>query len=339
MTAPAPLFVICDRCRAEGLAGEDPFEAFGALLDFEPVPRRKNRADGWDSEVQRAYIAALSLTGSKRQAARAVGKAAFGVDQLLAAEGSEGFRAAHDEAMAMAADERGRRLAEGVRAVAGERSGWRPAAPPWSRSASRSGPRSGTAAVQPPPGPGAEAAPPPPLEIGAALEAMDDVYLDTLFAIIRKYRLKLEAEHRCRHEGRIAEADFYLRQMTMLEVSMDVVSGNGMEVLKRARLGDYGLLAIAETGMSIFLDGARREYWEEQGAPPRPEYPPRHLLEQKDGFATEPLTTSQGFSGEGAAEKKAAIDAQCARDARAQVEWEAEALRDHERRRDGAADS
>src|SRR3954452_22933299 len=112
---PHPLFVICDRCRSEGLAGEDPFEAFGDLLDFEPVPRRKKRADGWDAEVQRAFVAALSLTGSYRQAARAVGKAAFGVDQLLRSPGSEGFAAACGQAMAMAADERSRRLAEGVR--------------------------------------------------------------------------------------------------------------------------------------------------------------------------------------------------------------------------------
>lgn len=38
--------VICDHCRAEGLAGEGPFADFGAFFDFEPVPRRKNRADG-----------------------------------------------------------------------------------------------------------------------------------------------------------------------------------------------------------------------------------------------------------------------------------------------------
>src|SRR3954452_1525063 len=94
-----PIPVVCDRCRAEGLAGEDPFEAFGALLDFEPVPRRMNRADGWDAEVQRAYIAALSLTGSDRAAARAVGKAAFGIKQLLNSPGSEGFAAAREEAM------------------------------------------------------------------------------------------------------------------------------------------------------------------------------------------------------------------------------------------------
>jgi hypothetical protein len=174
--------------------------------------------------------------------------------------------------------------------------------------------------------------------MGEALEAMDDEYLRTLVAIVRKYQVKLEAERRCRLEGRIAEADFYLRQITMLEVAMDVVSGDGMEVLKKARLGDYGLLTIAETGMSVLLDGARRKFWEEQGDPPRPEYPPRHLLEQKDGFATEPLTTGQGFYGEGAAEKRAAIAAQCARDAEAHIAWEAEALRDFEERRARQAD-
>jgi hypothetical protein len=126
--------VLCDRCRAEGRAGEDPFAAFGALLDFDPVPRRTNRADGWDSEVQRAYIAALSLTGSDRAACRAVGRSAFGVTQLLAHEGSESFAAAREEALAIAADARRLRLAEGVRAVAAEQAGWRPPDPPWSRT-------------------------------------------------------------------------------------------------------------------------------------------------------------------------------------------------------------
>jgi hypothetical protein len=124
----------------------------------------------------------------------------------------------------------------------------------------------------------------------------------------------------------------------MLEVAADVIGGNALEVLKRARLGgDYGLLTIAETNVSAYLDAARRTWWDEQGDPPRPEYPPRHLLQQHDGFANEPLTTIQGFHGEGGAEKRAAIDAQIARDAAAQVEWEAEALRDFERRRDSDA--
>jgi hypothetical protein len=139
--SPSAFPVICDRCRAEGLAGTDPFEAFGDLLDFQPVARRKRRADGWDETCQRAFIAALSLTGSIRAAARAVDKAAFGVDQLLASPGSEGFSAAMDEAFAMAADERSRRIAESLRAVAAERSDWRPPAPPWAKAASRPPPR------------------------------------------------------------------------------------------------------------------------------------------------------------------------------------------------------
>ena len=65
-----PIPVICDRCRAEGFGNAEEFADFGDLLDFEPVPRRP-RADGWTPEVQRAFIAALAVTGSDRQAARA----------------------------------------------------------------------------------------------------------------------------------------------------------------------------------------------------------------------------------------------------------------------------
>ena len=36
--APA-IPVICDRCREEGLAGDDPFTAIRDLLNFEPVQR------------------------------------------------------------------------------------------------------------------------------------------------------------------------------------------------------------------------------------------------------------------------------------------------------------
>lgn len=329
MATQDPFPVLCDRCRAEGLAGEAEFErlaGLGDLLDFEPVPRKIERADGWTAEIQRAFVAALAVTGSNRQAATVVERAAYGVTQLRQAEGNEGFLAACDEAMEIWRErERVRRADNLLAAARGETARRGPGRPrlAWSGAATR----------RPPPAPPEPAAAPAPLEIEAALDAMDEDYLETLVAIVRKYRIKLESERRCRLEGRIAEADFYLRQITMLEVAMDVVGGNGMEVLKRARLGEYGSLDIAETGMSIFLDGARREYWQEMGEPPRPEYPPRHLLEQHEGFATEPLTTSLGFYGEGAAEKRAAIDAQCARDARAQVEWEAEALRDWEERR------
>jgi hypothetical protein len=324
-----PIPVVCDLCRAEGQAGEDPFEAFGALLDFEPVPRKKNRVDGWDAETQRAFIAVLSLTGSIRQAARAVGKAQFGAEQLFRAEGNESFLAAAEQAQAMAADDRGRRLAEGVRAVAAERTGRRIADPPWSRAANRR---------LPAPEPQAETVEESPApDEGELTKHLSTEQLQIIVSIINKYQLKLAAERSCRLEGRIAEADFYLRQITMLEVAADVVSGDGMAVLKRARLGDHDLLHIAETDMSMYLDAARRRFWDEMGEPPRPEYPPRHLLEQHEGHATEPLTTSQFFHGGGAADRRAEIEAQCARDARAQVEWEAEARRDYERRRDSDA--
>jgi hypothetical protein len=319
MTSRLPLPVLCDRCRAEGLAGEAEFAALadlGDLLDFEPVPRRK-RANGWDEAVQRAFIAALAVTGSDKQAATVVGRNAYGVNQLCEAKGNEGFLAARARAFEIFAEkERVRRSDALLAAVKGEEA----------RARGRHRLAWSDAATRRPPLPEREADPflPDPDEDESTRD-IPDGDLALIVAIVHNYRLKLEAERRCRLEGRIAEADFYLRQITMLEVSLDVVSGNGMAALKRARLGDHGLLAIAETGWSALLDGARRRFWEQAGEPPRPEYPPRHLLVQHDGYATEPLTTSQGFYGEGAAEKRAAIERQCEEDARAQVEWEARA--------------
>lgn len=327
MTNREPFPVLCDRCRAEGLAGEAGFTelaGLGDLLDFEPVPRRVARADGWTPETQRAYVAALAVTGSERQACAVVGRAAYGITQLRSAKGNAGFLAACDKALDIWRErERVRRSDNLLAAARGEaaRTRGRPRLA-WGGAATRRLP-----AAEP-----AEAHVPDPDEDESTRD-IPTAQLQTLVSIVCKYRLKLEAERRCRLEGRIAEADFYLRQITMLEVAMDVVDGDGMAVLKRARLGEYGLLDIAETGMSVLLDGVRRKYWQEQGDPPRPEYPPRHLLEQHDGFATEPMTTRQGFYGEGAAQKRAAIDEQCARDAAAHVAWEAEALRDYEERR------
>ena len=138
---PAPLPVICDRCAARGLAGDDLFAQFGDLLDFTPVPRKKTRADGWTPEVQRYFIAALALTGSERQAAHAVGKAAFGVTQLCKAEGNESFMAAHAKAMAFHEEENSRRLSEGLHTAATHAAHHhgRAPAPPWSGAATRRG--------------------------------------------------------------------------------------------------------------------------------------------------------------------------------------------------------
>ncbi|HYJ52787.1 MAG TPA: hypothetical protein VEW04_06415, partial [Allosphingosinicella sp.] len=134
MSIPIPR--ICERCRAAGVAGEDLFARYAALLDFEPVPRRP-RADGWDAEVQRAFIVALAATGSPRQAAAAVGKAQFGVEQLKKAKGNEGFMAAYARALAVHEEEKSRRLAEGLAAVAAPAASWQAPKPAWAWAKSR----------------------------------------------------------------------------------------------------------------------------------------------------------------------------------------------------------
>ena len=117
MSAPIPIPVICDRCRTAGSAGSAPFTDLGDLLDFAPVPRRP-RVGGWSADVQRAFIAALAVTGSARQSAAAVGRAQYGVEQLRRAKGSAGFNAAFDRAMTLAGEKGRHRLAAGVAAVA-----------------------------------------------------------------------------------------------------------------------------------------------------------------------------------------------------------------------------
>jgi hypothetical protein len=325
MTQPIP--VVCDRCRAQGETGKDPFEAFGALLDFDPVPRRTARADGWDAEVQRAFIAALSLTGSVRQACRAVGKAAYGAEQLRHVSGNEGFLAAWDEALAVAADERGRRLAEGLAAVAAEQSGRRPAAAPWSTSKNR---------AQPAPTFAPEAK--PPLDFSAPLQpgSPEAEWLEQLF---RKYQIKIMQEREARLEGQIVAADWYLRQATFIEIMLDVVSGDGRQYLHNRRMGDHPI-DLAESPLSRVLGEARRRQWAQMGEPERPEHPPcRYLVDRADGFATEPLEFTRGGLPESHEEQQAAFEERHRQDAEAQLEWEAQARRDYERRRDSGAAS
>lgn len=92
---------ICDQCRQEGLLGQGPFSALPDILRFTPVPRRAH-ANGWREEHQRAFIAALAITGSPKQAARAIGRHQFGAEQLRSAKGGKGFAEAWDAAMEIA---------------------------------------------------------------------------------------------------------------------------------------------------------------------------------------------------------------------------------------------
>ena len=303
-----PIPVICDRCRAEGFGNAEEFADFGDLLDFEPVPRRP-RADGWTPEVQRAFIAALAVTGSDRQAARAVGKAQYGVDQLKKAKGNEGFMAAHARALAMAADEKNRRLAAGVHAVTAPAAHWRPPDPAWAHAATR--------AHRPP-----ARAPETP-----EAEQSDEKKRALLSELLRKYLLKVQHERKARLAGRIVEADFYVRQLTYIELSIDLMSTDGFETFRNFRDGEHHILEIAETPFSRILGEARRAAWAEQGEPPRPEHPPRRYLVDHGRFSTEPLERLHGGPPEDHAAQQAAFDERHRRDAQAQLEWEAEALR------------
>jgi hypothetical protein len=298
------------------LSHEDPFAQFGALLDFEPVPRRTARADGWDAEVQRAFIAALSLTGSVRAAARAVGKAAFGAEQLLRCPDSDGFRAACDQAMSIAGDERSRRLAEGLRAVAAEQAGWRPPPPPWSGARTRA--------------PAAAAAPAEPVRTAQEEEAARLMLLNEL---IRKYLIKIGEERKARLAGHIAAADYYLRQMTWFEAVIDLASGDGWLALERFREEhDCHFIDVAETPMSRILGEARRLKWAQLDEPPRPDHPPRDRLVDHGRFSTEPLEFTRGGEALSHEDQRRAFEERHARDAEAQLQWEAEARRDYEAR-------
>ncbi|MBU0669396.1 MAG: hypothetical protein KKG32_04915 [Alphaproteobacteria bacterium] len=77
--APAPLAPQCQR---------------GTLPAFTPVPRRKQRSNGWTPAVQCAFIEALADTGSVSSACRAVGRADHGAYLLRRHPEAESFRAA-----------------------------------------------------------------------------------------------------------------------------------------------------------------------------------------------------------------------------------------------------
>ena len=147
-------------------------------------------------EAQRAFIALLATTGSKRRAALAIARSAFGIHQLLKRPGSDSFKAAYDRAMAIAG-QKAMKLATGV-----------------ADTAARS----------------AQLAPPPSRlrghEPGWDDEAsgMDqDEQLAVLENIFRKFTGKVEAERKARLAGEVVAADFYLRQVTFFEIAFDMM--------------------------------------------------------------------------------------------------------------------
>ncbi|HEX8644286.1 MAG TPA: hypothetical protein VF702_10285 [Allosphingosinicella sp.] len=316
MTAPIP--VVCDRCREQGLAGEDPFKAFGALLDFEPVPRRAKRADGWDAELQRAFIALLSLTGSVKAACRALGKSEFGITQILRSREAGSFAAAIDEAMAIAAGERSSRIAEAVRAAAAQKDARPSPSPPWAKAMTR----------QPAPVPAApRRGPGRPGGIRTDWRGRDEDVPVLIDVLLRKYWLKLGEERAARLEGRIVAADFCVRQLSWIEVAIDLVGGGLMETFADLRVGRFDLAEVAATEASLLLDELRRAKWREAGEPERPQRLPSGYFRDRGGWYTqqEPDAPEDEATSEAREAARRETEARRAGEAEAHVRWEAQA--------------
>lgn len=103
--------VICDSCRAQGSAGEEGFSQIADILNFEPVPRR-TQVNNWTAELQRAFIAALAVTGSARRAGKAIGRHEYGAEKLRKARGGKGFSDAWDAALEIYREREMLRLAD-----------------------------------------------------------------------------------------------------------------------------------------------------------------------------------------------------------------------------------
>lgn len=322
--------VICDRCRSTGRSGSGDFTHLGDLLDFAPVPRKTQRVDGWSPDRQRAFIAALSATGSKRRAAMAIGMAPTGADQLLKAPGNASFKAAYERALAIAEQNGAMKIAAGIADAAARNAQLAP--PSRLRGA------------------------PAPLE-GEGDENSDiEAKLEVLERLAAKFMRKVESERRARLAGESAAADFYLRQITCLEVAFDLMATEGLglnawDKLADIRRGGNNLAAIVDTPFTQFLDGKRREYWAaDPSEPPRPIAFREEFLEdhtdhrtERDQHAFGAITTpARGYTQEqwaamGMKEQQAARAAQCKQDAAEQLEWEAAARREYESSRDRAA--
>lgn len=117
---PTLVSVICDQCRATGMAGDAAFSAIPDILAFDPVTRRAH-VNNWTAEHQRAFIAALAITGSPRQAARILGRHMFGAQQLRTARGGKSFSDAWDAALDVARDREFARIHANLSALSAER--------------------------------------------------------------------------------------------------------------------------------------------------------------------------------------------------------------------------
>lgn len=282
----------------------DGDEQIAALLAFTPVQRRCRRHDGWTAEHQRRFIVALARTGRVDTAAHSVGRSDGGAWTVRKSLGAESFAAAWDAAQ----DLFHRRVQDEL-----------PEPPPPPRS--------------PPPPPAAplRLAPPraTPRHAGARRKGpaarpedpeLEEAEKEELIGeIMKRYGAKLRAERKSRLEGRIAEADFYVRQLSFIELVLDI-GGRTQDLLEGlARDEIVPLPEAAATPGSALLEKARRAIWLEKGEADRP--PPAPLGRHDARYATGEEQYDPARDGDRAAwEHKQAAKRRLA--AEAQAEWE-----------------
>ena len=295
-------------------------------LDFEPVPRQVKRPNGWTPERQRRFIALLAETGSPQRAAEAMNKRLSGIEAVYRDRAAASFRVAWHAALEIAAKRERDELA-GIRE--------QPRLDPPHRSGSGAGP---DAALDPDDGEGGE-----------------DSRMVLIERLIAKFQRKVGQEREARLSGQIVAADFYLRQITALEVAFDLMidghGDSGWQMLAQARRGALNMLQIADTTMARVLDQARRDQWAAMDEPERPlPWPERYCLGTSGGDVRTEPTEALGKSSRAApgvdpdawramdtGEQQRIYDEQHAADAKAQVEWERRAHEAWEASEHGAA--
>ena len=302
------------------------------MLDFAPVPR-KHRHDGWTPERQRGFIEALADTGSVERACRAVNMSTEGAYHLRRQPGAEGFRAAWAAALDLGvhrlADIAMDRARDGVPVPVfhkgeqvGERRRYndrllmfilRHHMPDRYGAATIGGGTRSTHTIE------REAAENCPTcrarREAEAADAETDAEAAWLDEVFRRYMLTLRVEHEARRDGRWTAADFAMRQLTHIELVLDM-GGRTLDMLDRFAFRPsehgHGPVPLHAGEASRLLAERREAYWASVADPPRP---PRYLGRELPSHAI--------WSGDTSAERERARKDAERRIADAQAEWKA----------------
>lgn len=234
---------------------EHPDPEIQALLGFKPVHRHTRRRDGWPPERQREFIAALAQTGHPGRAADRIGRTASGAWTVRDSGGSDEFIEAWENAVALYHRRNPKPVRTG-RPSRGEQRHWEQQEEPEEDA-----------------------------------EAQEQLKAEVFDRILLRYQKKLFQEREARLEGRIAEADFMVRQLSYIEVTLDLGSqgmraADVLEIFRELAPEDMLSINVAATPLSLYLDRLRRAVWAEKDEPERP--PPGPLGEHQAGIATGP---------------------------------------------------